>query len=453
MLPAHILIVDDNVQILESLRILLKDDFQEIDVVTKPSRLPEMLWRKKYDLVLLDMNFARGETSGNEGIFWLNEIKKTDASLPVILITAYADIELAVKAVREGAADFIAKPWDPEKLIITLQNAYRLRKSGQELKKSKKREQQLSADLNRKHHMFLGSSQVMRELMDTLSRVAETDASVLILGENGTGKELIAREIHRRSKRSDQIFVGVDLGSITESLFESEMFGHVKGAFTDARVDRAGRFENANDGTLFLDEIGNVPLSIQAKLLQVIQNRELFRVGDNRPLPIDIRLITATNKDLNQMIEEGLFREDLFYRLNTVAIELPPLRERVEDIPQLADHFLEQYSRKYGKPGLRLSVQAQRRMQEYAWPGNVRELKHSMERAVILGKGNNLGAEDLHLFDATAHVNEHSFKLDDVEKRTIITVIEKCRGNHSRAAQMLHISRTTLYAKLKKYGI
>ena len=453
MIPARILIVDDNVQILESLRILLKDDFKEIDLVTKPSRLPEMLWRNSYDMVMLDMNFATGETSGNEGIFWLNEIKKTDPSLPVILITAYGDIELAVKAVRKGATDFITKPWDPEKLIVTLKNTYRLRKTGQEVKKLKNRQQQLSADLARNYQMYQGSSLAMRELMDTLDRVARTDASVLILGENGTGKELIARELHRRSKRAEQIFVGVDLASITESLFESEMFGHVKGAFTDAKEDRTGRFENANEGTLFLDEIGNIPLSIQAKLLQVIQNRELIRVGDNRPVSIDIRLITATNKPLKKMISEGSFREDLFYRLNTVAIEVPPLRERKDDIIQLSNYFLEQYSRKYDKPGLFINGKAQERLQEYPWPGNVRELKHTMERAVILGKNTALGPEDLHLFDSSERVEFDSFRLDDVEKRTILRVMEKCRGNHSRAAQMLHISRTTLYAKLKKYEI
>ncbi len=453
MIPARILIIDDNIQILESLRILLKDDFKEIDLVTKPSRLPEMLWRNSYDMVMLDMNFATGETSGNEGIFWLNEIKKTDPSLPVILITAYGDIELAVKAVRKGATDFITKPWDPEKLIVTLKNTYCLRKSGQEVKKLKNRQQQLSADLDRNYQMHHGSSKAMQELMDTLDKVAKTDASVLILGENGTGKELIAREIHRRSKRADHIFVGVDLASITESLFESEMFGHVKGAFTDAKVDRTGRFENANEGTLFLDEIGNVPLSIQAKLLQVIQNRELIRVGDNRPVHIDIRLITATNKPLKKMISEGSFREDLFYRLNTVAIEVPPLRERREDIIQLANYFLEQYSRKYDKPGLFINDKALQRLQEYPWPGNVRELKHTMERVVILGKSTSLGPEDLHLFDTPKGVEVDSFRLDDVEKRTILRVMEKCRGNHSKAAKMLHISRTTLYAKLKKYGI
>lgn len=453
MVAGRILVIDDNIQILESLRILLKDEFAEIDVLTKPSRLAELLWRNSYDIVMLDMNFATGETSGNEGIFWLNEIKKRDPLLPVILITAYADIELAVKAVREGATDFISKPWDPEKLIITLKNAYRLRRSGQEVKKLKNQHQQLSEDLDRSFQMFQGSSEVMKQLMDTLARVAGTDASVLILGENGTGKELIAREIHRQSMRSDQIFVGVDLGSISESLFESEMFGHIKGAFTDARENRTGRFEAADEGTLFMDEVGNIPPSLQAKLLQVIQNREFIKVGDSKPISVDIRLITATNRPLKKMILEGTFREDLFYRLNTISIELPPLRKRGEDVIQLAEYFLSQYSRKYDKPDLRLNKRAIQRLMDYPWPGNVRELKHAMERAAILGKDRDLGPDDLHLFDSPGMPEEGSFRLDDVEKRTILKVVEKCRGNYSKAAQVLNISRTTLYVKLKKYGI
>ena len=311
MVPARILIIDDNSQILEALRILLKDEFERIDTLSKPSRIPELLWKNDYDIVMLDMNFVAGETSGNEGIFWMNEIRKRDPLLPVILITAYGDIELAVKGIQEGATDFISKPWDPEKLIITLKNAYRLRRSGKELSLMKNREEQLSSDLDREHTLVTGGSPLMQELLNTVSRVAGTDASVLLQGENGTGKEVIAREIHRRSLRAGKIFLGVDMGSLSESLFESEMFGHVKGSFTDAREDRAGRFETANGGTLFLDEIGNIPLSMQTKLLQVIQNREVVRVGDHRPAPLDIRLICATNRSLKQMVDEGSFREDL----------------------------------------------------------------------------------------------------------------------------------------------
>ncbi len=453
MIPARILIIDDNIQILESLRILLKDEFKSIDIISKPSRIPEMLWRNTYDIVILDMNFAMGETSGNEGIFWLNEINKADPLLPIIMITAYGDIELAVKAIREGATDFIAKPWDPEQLIITLKNAWRLRRSGQEVKKLKNRQQQLSEDLEREYRMFHGSSQVMKDLMNTINRVAATDANILILGENGTGKEVIAREIHKQSNRANQIFVGVDVASLSESLIESEMFGHVKGAFTDARDDRVGRFENAHEGTLYLDEIGNIPLPIQAKLLQVIQNRELIRVGDHVPISIDIRLITATNRPLKKMIAEGTFREDLFYRLNTVAIDVPPLRERADDISILGELFLEQYCRKYNKPKLKLSSGAIQKLREYGWPGNVRELKHTMERAVIMSESSSLSPADLRLFDHHELAGNQSFKLEDVERQTIVRVLDKCRGNYSKAAQMLDISRTTLYAKLKKYGI
>jgi len=453
MVPARILVIDDNTQILESLRILLKDEFETIDVIPTPSRIHEMLWRNIYDVVMLDMNFAMGETSGNEGIFWLNEIKKKDPLLPIILITAYGDIELAVRAIREGATDFITKPWDPEKLIVTLNNAYRLRKSGQEVKKLKNKQQQLSEDLDREFRMLHGSSDRMKKVMQTVYRVAATDANVLILGENGTGKEVIAREIHRHSERSDQIFVGVDVGSLSESLFESEMFGHVKGAFTDAREDRAGRFETADEGTIFLDEIGNIPLSLQAKLLQVIQNRELSRVGDAQAIKINIRLITATSQPLKQMVSAGNFREDLFYRLNTVAIEVPPLRERSGDVILLGETFLAEYARKYKKPGLKLNRKAILKLQEYPWPGNVRELKHTMERAVILSENLSIGPEDLRLYEGQGMSLDQSLKLEDVEQRTILTVLDKCRGNHSRAAEMLDISRTTLYAKLKKYGL
>lgn len=453
MVPARILIVDDNTQILESLRILLKDEFRQIDLLSKPTRIPEMLWRNSYDIVMLDMNFATGETSGNEGIFWMNEIRKTNAHIPIILITAYGDIELAVKAVKEGATDFITKPWEPEKLIITLQNAFRLFHSKKEVKNLKLQQKQLSEDLDKEYKMAPGSSAVMEELMNSVNRVAGTDANVLILGENGTGKEVVAREIHRRSKRSDQIFVAVDLGSISETLFESEMFGHVKGAFTDAREDRSGRFENAHGGTLFLDEIANIPLPIQSKLLHVIQNRELIRVGDHRPMKIDIRLITATNRSLKQMVSEGSFREDLYYRLNTITMEVPPLRERGADISQLALMFLEQYGRKYNRPGIKLSPSAEKKIQVYPWPGNVRELKHSMERAVIMVEGNVVGLEEINLHEHSDMDAGDAFNLEEVERRTIIRVLEKCRGNHTKAAQLLQISRTTLYAKVKKYGL
>ena len=453
MIPARILVVDDNVQILESLRILLKEEFEVIDTISKPSRINELLWRNNYDVVMLDMNFAMGETSGNEGIFWLNEIKKRDSLLPIILITAYGDIELAVRAIREGAMDFISKPWDPDKLIVTLKNAWTLRRSGQELKKLKGKQKHLRDDIDREYQMFHASSEPMSRLMNTVDRVAATDANVLIEGENGTGKEVIAREIHRRSARSEHIFVGVDIGSLSESLFESEMFGHVKGAFTDAREDRIGRFEAADQGDAFTPAKPNIPLSIQAKLLQVIQNREFIRVGEQQANSADIRLITATNRSLKQMVAQSNFREDLYYRLNTVTIEVPPLRDRGEDAVLLGKYFLGQYSRKYNKEGLSLNKKGIQRLRDYAWPGNVRELKHTMERAVILCDDLNLGPEDLRLYEDRSSVIGPSFKLEEVERHTILKVLEKCRGNHTKAAQMLDISRTTLYAKLKKYGI
>lgn len=453
MIPARILIIDDNRQILESLQLLLSDEFAGIDVISNPARIQEMLWRNDYDIVLLDMNFALGETSGNEGIFWLNEIQKTDPQLPIILITAYGDIDLAVKAIKEGATDFISKPWDPEKLIITLKNACRLRQSSKEINRLKNRQEQLREDLDRDFRMFPGSSEVMRELMANLKKVSGTDANVLVLGENGTGKELIAREIHRQSSRKEQIFVGVDVASLNEGLFESEMFGHVKGAFTDANSDRAGRFENANDGTLFLDEIGNLQLGLQAKLLQVIENREVIRVGDSKPVKLNIRLVTATNRSVKKMVGEGTFREDLYYRLNTVTLEVPPLRQRGNDTVELAEYFLGSYSRKYDKPGLRLSTRSMNRLLDYPWPGNVRELRHTMEKAVILAENATLEPADLHLQKSSGGGEDDSFRLEDVERRAIIRVLDNCRGNHSRAAKMLDISRTTLYAKLNKYGI
>ncbi|MEA3460538.1 MAG: sigma-54 dependent transcriptional regulator, partial [Bacteroidota bacterium] len=354
MVPARILVVDDNVQILESLRILLKEEFEAIDVITKPTRISEMLWRNSYDVIMLDMNFAMGETSGNEGIFWLNEIKKKDPLLPIILITAYAEIELAVRAIQEGATDFIAKPWDPDKLIVTLNNAYKLRKSGQEVKKLKNKQQQLSEDLDRQYKMMHGSSVRMIKLMQTVDRVAATDANVLILGENGTGKELAARALHRQSNRANEVFISVDMAALTDTLFESELFGHVKGAFTDAKEDRAGRFEIAAGGTLFLDEIGNLSLPLQAKLLTVLENRQVTRLGSNKPHPVDIRLICATNRPIHEMAAQETFRRDLLYRMNTVEIPLPPLRERLEDIPLLVDHFLRMYGKKYQKPPKRV---------------------------------------------------------------------------------------------------
>jgi len=455
MKDGKILIIDDNLQILNSLKILLDDEFKMVETVRNPNQIPELLWRESWDIILLDMNFTRGSTSGNEGLFWLSEIKKSDPAALIILITAYGDIGLAVKGIKLGATDFITKPWDSEKLLVTLHNTFELRRSKLEINALLNSQKQLSEDIDRAHRMITGSSGVMRDLISTVIKVAGTEANVLILGENGTGKEMIAREIHRKSTRSDRIFSAVDVASVSESLFESEMFGHVKGAFTDAKEERTGRIENANGGTLFLDEIGNLSLSLQAKLLQVIQNHEVIRVGSSKPVPVDVRLITATNKPIREMVKEQVFREDLYYRLNTIEIIVPPVRERQEDIYELAEFFLKEYALKYEKPFLKITAKAMEKLLGYSWPGNVRELRHSIEKSVILCDKKNIEPEDLFLSRETSidPSVQNSLKLTDVEKNAIIKVIEECRGNYSRAAKILDISRTTLYAKLKKYGL
>ena len=355
MKKGNLLIIDDNIKILESLKILLEEEFQSVETLTDTGLIPEKLKNNSYDIFLLDMNFAIGETSGEEGMFWLQEILKTDPLAIVILITAFGDIELAVEAMKQGAMDFITKPWNPDKLIATLKSGYELRKSRLEVQKLRSKQQQLTYDMDSNFNLFSGSSPAMRNVMDTVNKVAGTDANVLILGENGTGKEVIAREIHRKSNRSSEVFISVDMASLSETLFESEMFGHVKGAFTDARENRSGRVEVANNGTLFLDEIGNLSLSLQAKLLQVLQNREVIPVGASKATPVDIRVISATNKPVQKMVDEHTFREDLFFRINTIKIEIPPLRERISDIPGLAEFFLKEYAKKYEKPFLKLN--------------------------------------------------------------------------------------------------
>ena len=455
MKKGSILIVDDKVQILDSLSILLNDELDTIDTIRTPNRIPEFYKGRTYDVVLLDMNFKPGDSSGNEGIFWLKEILKLDSNAVVIMITAYGDIELAVKAIQKGAMDFIQKPWDPEKLLITLQNALNLRRSKIELTHMREKQKQLSLDIDSNFKMISGSSDKMREIIQTVKKVACTEANVLILGENGTGKELIAREIHRNSDRARNVFITVDVASLSETLFESEMFGHVKGAFTDAKEDRVGRFEIANGGTLFLDEIGNLSLSLQSKLLNVIQNRQVNRVGSSRPIPVDIRLITATNKPILEMVSDNTFREDLFYRLNTIKIELPPLRERKMDIPYLAEAFLKEYARKYEKSFLKYTAKTIDKLCSYSWPGNIRELRHTVEKAVILCENSFLKPSDLHLFSEGIKRSDdvNSSKLADVEQNTIAKVLDDCRGNYSKAAKTLDISRTTLYAKIKKYGL
>lgn len=455
MRKGNLLIVDDQVQILESLKILFKSEFHSITTTKDPGSIPELFARNSFDIILLDMNFSPGETSGDEGIFWLKKILKLDALAVVILITAFGDIELAVKAMKKGALDFITKPWDPDKLRATLKSAYELRLSRLKVKELKNKQFQVQQDLDKNFKFFLGSSKTINLVMETVQKVAGTDANVLILGESGTGKEVIAREIHRLSSRANDVFISVDMASLSESLFESEMFGHIKGAFTDAREDRPGRFEVASGGTLFLDEIANLSLTLQAKILHVLQLREVTRVGSSKAIPIDIRLISATNKPVQKMIEEQTFREDLYFRLNTIKTELPPLRDRVEDIPGLAEFFLSDYTKKYEKPFLKLNSKSIDKLCAYPWPGNIRELRHTIEKAVILSDHPVLRPEDLYLNARSAKPGEKMFshKLSDMEKHTICQVLKTSGGNLSRAARMLEISRTTLYVKMKKYGL
>ena len=450
-----ILIVDDNVQILNSLHLLLKSEYAEVRLLRNPNLIPALLGSSQFDIILLDMNFRSGDNSGNEGLFWLSQIQKADPLIMVIMITAYGDIDLAVKAIKQGATDFISKPWDAEKLIITLRNALEIRNSRIELKKLQVKQRQLNEDIEKQFRLFRGSSKKMETIYRTIGKVAQTDANILILGENGTGKEVIAREIHRQSARASEIFLSVDMGSISETLFESEMFGHVRGAFTDAKEDRAGRFETASGGTLFLDEIGNLSMPAQSKLLGVLQNHTITRLGASKSIPVDFRLITATNKDPEELLLQNLFREDLLFRINTIQIEIPPLRERKEDIPGLADFFLKQYAVKYGKPTLKMRSDAYHALVNYHWSGNIRELKHTIEKAVILCESLVLRSEDLNLKEriTTRNAEEFSSSLTDIERNAIIQILEKCRGNVSKAAKMLGISRTTLYAKIKAYKI
>ncbi|MEM9981828.1 MAG: sigma-54 dependent transcriptional regulator, partial [Bacteroidota bacterium] len=420
-----------------------------------PTFIPELLAKEPYDVIVLDMNFSMGATSGQEGLHWLKEISKIDATLPVILNTAYGDIKLAVEAMKEGAIDFVVKPWENEKFLATVMTAYKLRRSSQQVANLKSTQQILSKDLDQQFSDIISQSAAMEQVFNTIRKVAQTDANVLILGENGTGKELIARAIHRQSLRHDQTFIKVDLGAISETLFESELFGHTKGSFTDAKEDRAGRFEAAHEGTLFLDEIGNLSLPLQAKLLTALQNRQITRLGSNKAIPIDIRLICATNMPLYEMIEESQFRQDLLYRVNTVEIRLPALRERTEDIALLAEHYLQVYAKKYQKEGLKITKETLKKLESYHWPGNIRELQHAIERAVILSEGYALQPDDFVLTTPVSK-NEKSHEtlnMEEIEKKTIEEAIRKHEGNLSHAAKALGMGRTTLYRKMKKYGL
>lgn len=454
MNTGRILIIDDNKSVLSALEILLQDDFEIVNSISNPNQIPSMLGELDYDLVLLDMNFSAGINTGNEGIYWLTRIKELKPEIEVVLITAYGDVELAVKALHQGGADFVLKPWDNDKLLSTLKNVYQLQQSRREVKAFKRREHALKGEINRFRGEIIAQSPQMQHLMNLVRKVADSDANVLITGDNGTGKELIARELHLLSNRSDEIIVSVDLGAITETLFDSELFGHSKGSFTGAQSDRMGRIESANRGTLFLDEIGNLPLHLQPKLLAALQNREVTPVGSNKPVPTDVRLICATNQDLDKLVIDGVFREDLLYRVNTIHIEIPPLHERKLDILALADHFLLLYNAKYRKQCHSISASARLKLTNYHWPGNVRELQHAVERAVILSERRTLAADDfVFKLPASDAGNVLSGTIEEMERKMICHAVQHSRTNLTITAQQLGITRQTLFNKMKKYGI
>lgn len=451
MLDAKILVIDDNKSVLSALEILLQFEYSSVNTFSNPNQISSYAELKNCDIVLLDMNFSAGVNTGNEGLYWLREIKKQAPQISVIMMTAYGAVDLAVKALKEGASDFILKPWNNDKLLATVKSAYELRKSKKELSKLKQKESQLRQVINENKNYIIGNSKALTSVLSLVGKVAKTDVNVLVTGENGTGKELIARELHKLSTRNNEVFIGVDMGSIAESLFESELFGHTKGSFTDAKEDRAGKFEAANGGTLFLDEIGNLSLQTQAKLLSAIQNKIIVRVGSNKPISVDIRLVCATNCNLDQMVADGLFREDLLYRINTIRVEVPALRERDEDVLILADFYLNKFAAKYGKQGLRINQAAQERLMTYKWPGNIRELLHTVERAVILSEGNVLKPTDFLLHtNSLISLETGPNTLEEMELLMITKALNKNDGNYSAAADQLGISRQTLYNKVKK---
>ncbi len=456
-IKARLLIVDDDTDILLAAKMFLRQHIEIVHTEKNPQNIPDLLKNDNYDVILLDMNFSREATSGKEGFHWLNVILEYDPAATVIFITGYGDIELAVQGIKEGATNFVLKPWENQKLLGTIQATLRVRESKVELESLRSTQKVLIADQNVGHNNMIGSSVAMKKVMGIAMKVARTDANVLILGENGTGKEVVARAIHRESGRHDKVFISVDLGAITETLFESELFGYKKGAFTDAKEDRAGRFEAANKGTIFLDEIGNLSQNLQSKLLGVLQSRKVVRLGSNKEVPIDVRLICATNMPLYQMVYENKFRQDLLYRINTVEIPLPPLRERLEDIEPLIEYYLEVYCKKYKIPKKRVNTGTLKRLQMHDWPGNIRELQHAVERAVILSESTVLEPQDFFMEDKSDKRDDgfspDNMNLEEVEKILIRKVIDKHGGNISRAAKELGLTRASLYRRIEKHGI
>lgn len=456
-IKARLLIVDDDTDILLAAKMFLRQHIEIVHTEKNPQNIPDLLKNDNYDVILLDMNFSRDATSGQEGFHWLNVILEHDPAATIIFITGYGDIELAVQGIKEGATNFILKPWDNKKLLATIEASLRIRESKVELESLRSTQKVLIADQDQGYSNLIGSSPAMKKVMNIAMKVAKTDANILILGENGTGKEVVARAIHRASMRHDKVFINVDLGAITESLFESELFGYKKGAFTDAKEDRAGRFEVSNKGTIFLDEIGNLSPNLQSKLLSVLQSRRIVRLGSSKEVPIDVRLICATNMPLYQMVSENKFRQDLLYRINTVEIALPPLRERLEDIEPLAEFFLDVYCKKYKIAKKRITAGTIKRLQKHNWPGNIRELQHAVERAVILSESNILEPQDFFMEDKTDRKEEEfspdNMNLEEVEKILIRKVIDKHGGNISRAAKELGLTRASLYRRIEKHGI
>ena len=450
---ARILVVDDNEDILQAARLLLKRHFAAVQTLSDPAHLATLAKRGSFDVLLLDMNFAPGADNGEEGMARLAEVLEIDPGAVVVMITAHGDVELAVEAMKKGAADFVTKPWENERLLATLMAALNLRRSRLEAAELRQRNSGLAAATHSESGM-IGTSPAMLRVFGAIRRTAPTDANVLILGENGTGKELVARELHRLSSRASEVFLRVDMGALSPQLFESELFGHRRGAFTDAKQDRTGYFRAAAGGTLFLDEIGNVPLTLQSKLLTVLERREVVPVGAEKPEPIDVRLVCATNLSRDRLADENLFRQDLLYRINTVEITLPPLRERPQDIPLLLEHYAALYAQKYNLPGKRLSAALIDRLGGWSWPGNVRALRHAVERAVILSEGELLDVMDFPLAESGRDVAPSGISpLDEVEKTAIIRALERHQNNVSRAAEALGLTRASLYRRMEKYGL
>ena len=453
----NILIIDDDEDVLYSARLLLKQFYPVVHIEKNPELIPTLISTTNYDVILLDMNFSGDSNSGKQGFEWLKKILEFDPAMVVVLITAYGNIEMAIKAIKEGATDFVIKPWQNEKLLATVSSAMKLSRSNKEVNNLISRQKLLSNDLDKNFNSIIGDSQAIKNIFSIIDKVSKTDANILIVGENGTGKELIARAIHRYSERVNEIFLTVDMGAITESLFESELFGYVKGAFTDAKEDKPGRFEAASSGTLFLDEIANISPNLQSKLLTVLQNRLVTRIGSNIPKPVDFRLICATNTSISELINQKQFRQDLLYRINTVEINIPPLRERKEDVPLLCEHFLNIYTKKYNKGIKEFSSGALNKLMEYQWPGNVRELQHAIERTVIMTEARVLLPADFllsaHEKPAEQQVVFPNYHIEDAEKLLIIKAISRHNGNITKAARDLGLTRASLYRRLEKYGL